>query len=250
MDEWPGFASHSAGTRLEEDPPSLALLPWLFTAQVLEQAGSGAEIPQDMPGWASEAGREGQRCQRSRSRLGSRKAALGSAVSFPCASLVIPPWCSCREGMETLPEQFGIVSFTARPPRLGWSWVGTLGSPGREGSSRWILPQSQSSSHCGRVGKPSGDTAVQLRRSSQSKAVLEPTRGAAEMPWEGSRSSPSSPAQQDLALEHSRALATTVQPSHSPRAEQGHSRDVSMQVDPVGSGSCGATPQPHWGNQR
>lgn len=88
------------------------------------------------------------------------------------------------------------------------------------------------------------------RRSSQSKAVLEPTRGDAGMLWEGSRSSPSSPSQQDLALEHSWALATRVQPSHSPHAEEGDSRGVPMQVDPVGSGSCGATPQPHWRNQR
>lgn len=58
----------------------------------------------------------------------------------------------------------------------------------------------------------SGDTAEQFRRRLfQSKAALGPTPGAAEMLWEGSRSSPSlsCPAQQDLTVGHSRALATT-----------------------------------------
>lgn len=51
---------------------------------------------------------------------------MGSAVSFPCASLVIPPRSSRREGMETLPEQSGIGSFTARPlgALLGWDGAG------------------------------------------------------------------------------------------------------------------------------
>lgn len=55
-----------------------------------------------------------------------------------CPLLVPPLWSRCREGVETLPEQFGISLFTARPLRLDWGLGALLGRDGA-GWAPWAV---------------------------------------------------------------------------------------------------------------
>lgn len=106
---------------------------------------AGREWSWNPSGWVSEAGREGQGCP----GLGSssRKAALGSAVSFAGE---FPLGAAAGTGWRLSLSSLGSVLRLDRSLGALLAWDGELGSSGA-----LSVPQRQSSSHRGREGKPS-----------------------------------------------------------------------------------------------
>lgn len=175
MDEWPGFASLGISW---SGHSWRRILPVWLSCSGFSQRRSWSKQGVEVKSLRIPGARLGVRGWQGRAEVpwgwkaagpipGS--AALGSAVSFACASLEIPPW-RLPLILELAPSQRGLGAGS----EPGMELDGDPEQFWREGTSGWSLPQRQSSSHRGRVGKASGDMAEQFRRRLfQSTAVLE-----------------------------------------------------------------------------